>query len=66
MSEYRLIVTSEVFEALDDYFDYIAIEKQSPLNKAISAQCGTVVSWSLASPANSQDLSTSLSLRTGK
>ncbi len=29
---YRLIVSSEVFAALDDHIEYIATEKQSPLN----------------------------------
>jgi len=30
--KYRLIVSSEVFAALDAYIDYIAVEKQSPQN----------------------------------
>lgn len=30
--KYRLTVSSEAFEALDAYVDYIAVDKQSPLN----------------------------------
>ncbi len=29
---YRIIVSKEVFQLLDSYVDYIAVEKQSPVN----------------------------------